>query len=484
MLNGYNGYWFRKVELLMDRIDRRHLLGSTVGVVGTAATASLLAACGGTATTTSASSSTSAAATSSSAAKAATSTTISRKAQAPLKSGSKALVITYGQFEVFKTQWDMHVAIINEFNKTHPNIYVKLQGPTYQKMITEVAAHDAPDLVNTYQELSLGQKGALLDQSAFIARDKKYEQVALVPKAIQYYEYKGKIYGAPTAIATQQCLYYNEDLLKKAGVKPPSDTVWTFDEYTNAALKLQKSFGANSNIYASAPLNNWDYAVYANGGRVWSSDGTQLLIGSKEARAAYQWSWDLLLKYKVAPTASVVSSLGGTGGLVTMFETGHLAMFFSDPYPLSPLKKVTAFKWGVGPGIKGTKHPCQVIIYPLDMTTTAKTQEERQAAFDVIDYYATSDFANNQILTTHYGIPFRKDWAEKAKYPLSVFVDLAKHNDFIYLERPYPNISEFNTKYATPTWQSVALGKTAVPAAIDKILADYKTFQQQYKSGY
>ncbi|MCL4508767.1 MAG: extracellular solute-binding protein [Chloroflexi bacterium] len=467
----------------MENLDRRRLLGTALGVAGTMASIPLLSACG--ATVTAATAATSSSGTVSATSSSAATTTATRAAQAPPKAGSKALTITYGQFEVFKTQWDMHVAIINEFNKTHPNIYVKLQGPTYQKMLTEVAAHDAPDLVNTYSELTLGPKGALIDQSAFIARDKKYEQLALVPQALHYYEYKGKIYGAPTAIATQQCLYYNEDLLKKAGVKPPSDTVWTFQEYTDAALKLQKSFGANSNIFASAPLNNFDYAVYANGGRVWSSDGTQLLIGSKEARDAYQWSWDLLLKHKVAPAQAEVSSLGGTGGLVTMFETGHLAMFFSDPYPLSPLKKVTAFKWGVGPGIKGTKHPCQVIIYPLDITTTAKTEQERQAAFDVIDYYATSDFANNQILTTHYGIPFRKDWAAKAKYPLKVFVDLATHNDFVYLERPYPNVSEFNTKYATPVWQSVALGKLPVNAAIDKILADYKTFMQQYnKTGY
>ena len=416
--------------------------------------------------------------------KAATAASAAKPTTAPAVLSNKPLEITYGQFEVFKTQWDMHVAIINEFNKTNPKIHVKLEGPTYQKMQIEVAAHDAQDLVNTYNELTLGPKGALIDQAPFIQADKNLQTSILIPDALHYYEYKGKIYGSPTAIATQPCLFYNEDLFKKAGVKPPSDTVWTFDEYTQAAVKLQKAFGANSNIFASQPLDNWDYAVYANGGRVWSPGGTQLLIGSKEARAAYKWSWDLSLKYKVTPSQSEVKSIGGQGGIVTMFQTGHLAMFVGDPYPLSPLKKVTAFKWGVGPGIKGTKHPCQVIIYPLDITVSAKTAEQQQAAFDVINYYATSDFANNQILTTHYGIPARKDWAQKATYPLKVFVDLATNADFIYLERPYPNVSEFTSKYATADWDSVRLGKMTVDEGIDKILADYKTFQAQYKAGF
>lgn len=405
-------------------------------------------------------------------------------ATAPAVISGKPLEITYGQFEIFKTQWDMHVAIVNEFNKTHPKIHVTMKGPTHAKMLTEVAAHTAQDLVNTYSELTLGPKGALIDQSPYIKGAKNFQTEVLNPAALNYYAYQGKVYGSPTAIATEQCLYYNEDLFKKAGVKPPSDTVWTFNDYTEAAVKLQKSFGEGSSTFASAPLDNFDYAVYANGGQVWSDDGTKLLIGSKEARDAYKWSWDLSLKYKVTPSQAQVKSMGGTGGLVTMFQTGHLAMFFSDPYPLSPLKKVTAFKWGVGPGIKGTKHPVHVIIYPLDITTTAKTDEERQAAFDLIDYYATSDFANKQILDTHYGIPFRKDWAAKAEYPLKVFVDLATNADSTFLEKPYPNVSEFNSKYATPDWDAVRLGKMSVDEGIDKILADYKTFMAQYKAGY
>lgn len=217
----------------------------------------------------------------------------------------------------------------------------------------------------------------------------------------------GKIIGAYTA-AEAQVMYYNKDLLTKAGVPlPPTDykKAWSWGDAVKYWTKLTVDkngkhpdeagfdpkkivqFGVNHEVWSGMLYPS----IWGNGGEVFSADGKQILIDKPEAAQAIQRLADLRLKNRVmsAPGSTEYQAQGSTDPKVLM-QNGQLAFYISGAWEMLDFAKMS-FPLGVGAlpihkkpaqlyisGVnviyKSSKHPTEAWKLQKWMMTPEKTQ--------------------------------------------------------------------------------------------------------------
>ena len=146
--------------------------------------------------------------------------------------------------------------------------------------------------------------------------------------------YKDKVYGlAPPS--TRIALFYNKDILAKAGVTPPT----TWDELKAAAAKLTSgdqyglAFNANPTYEGT-----WQFLPV-----MWSNGGDEKKIDTKETEQALQLWTDLVKNGSVSSSA-----LNWTQADVKdQFMAGKAAMMVNGPWQIPSLDKQPALQYGV-----------------------------------------------------------------------------------------------------------------------------------------
>ncbi|MDD5698788.1 MAG: extracellular solute-binding protein [Victivallaceae bacterium] len=137
-------------------------------------------------------------------------------------------------------------------------------------------------------------------------------------------------------------LIYNKDIFDKYGVPyPPYDLTW--DKYIEIAQKLTiyrnpddkvpEIFGAKGVI----PM----IPVWEKGGRIMNRDGTRCLLNGKAAVDALCFLHDLIYKYKVEPTETMVAGVTTSDGRKASYSwlcDNRLAMSFGARWYLMMMR--------------------------------------------------------------------------------------------------------------------------------------------------
>jgi multiple sugar transport system substrate-binding protein len=146
--------------------------------------------------------------------------------------------------------------------------------------------------------------------------------------------YKDKVYGLAPTVNTI-ALFYNKDLLAKAGVTPPG----TWDELKAAAAKLTAgdqyglAFNANPTYEGT-----WQFLPV-----MWSNGGDEKKIDTKETEEALQLWTDLVKDGSVSSSA-----LNWTQADVKdQFLAGKAAMMVNGPWQIPSLDKQPSLQYGV-----------------------------------------------------------------------------------------------------------------------------------------
>lgn len=135
--------------------------------------------------------------------------------------------------------------------------------------------------------------------------------------------YNGEFYSAPLNNSTQ-VLYYNKDLLKKAGVEfPPADVEkrWTWSEVVEAAKKVDNlgkdiwglCFGQVDRYYQLQAL-----PMSLGGGSGVVEDGLKAEVTTDPWIEAFSWYRKLFNEWKIAPKGV------GPGQMPDMFTAGEI----------------------------------------------------------------------------------------------------------------------------------------------------------------
>jgi multiple sugar transport system substrate-binding protein len=145
-------------------------------------------------------------------------------------SGSSRASDTFGQNATGTVQfWSraatspLGVALVKEFNATHPNLKVVLSqtSPNQDttKLATAIRAHAVPDVVglNDIDVPQFARQGVLMDISKYV-NALAYKK-ALSPGHLNLAKFDGKYFGVPY-LGDLSVLWYNKKLFKQAGLDP------------------------------------------------------------------------------------------------------------------------------------------------------------------------------------------------------------------------------------------------------------------------
>ncbi|PJM75682.1 ABC transporter substrate-binding protein [Bifidobacterium simiarum] len=156
--------------------------------------------------------------------------------------------------------------LADAFMAKYPNVKVNIKqysADDYDKQMTaDISAGSQPDVFpikNLQKYLTYSQSQGLADLSDIAAGYKDDKNID-----ISNYELDGKYYAMPYR-QDSWVLFYNKDMMKKAGVDTPTDK-WTWDDYTKAAEQLKTNLpkaGYDAKSVYPIYQHNWQSVVQA-----------------------------------------------------------------------------------------------------------------------------------------------------------------------------------------------------------------------------
>jgi multiple sugar transport system substrate-binding protein len=201
----------------------------------------------------------------------------------------------------------------------------KVLQQSSSKTLPDVLMLDNPDL----QQIAATGALAPLDQFGLSAD-------GYVKGVVDASTYQGKVYGLQP-ITNTIGLFYNKDILAKAGVTPPT----TWDELKTAAKQL--TAGKQYGIAFSAPANyegTWQFLPF-----MWSNGGDEKNIATPQTAAALQLLVDL-----VKDGSASKSVLNWTQADVNdQFKAGNAAMMINGPWQFPVLNADKSLHYAVVP---------------------------------------------------------------------------------------------------------------------------------------
>ncbi|MEP7289768.1 MAG: sugar ABC transporter substrate-binding protein [Chloroflexota bacterium] len=300
-----------------------------------------------------------------------------------------------------------------------------------QQQLPDLLSIDNPDL---QQVASTGALATLTDYGV--------DLTGLYPNLIQAGSLNGKVYGIAPGI-NGMALFYNQDLLTKAGVKPP--TTWA--EVEDAATKLTGNGVYGIAFSATATEEGtWQFEPW-----FWGAGADLSKLDSPEAVKALQFWVDLV--NSGSASKSVVQ--WHQGDVKDQFVAGKAAMMQNGVWNLPALDK-SGVKYGVVPIPKpdGGAAPGpmggEVLTLPQ-----SKDAAKMKAAGNVINCLLSD---KNMLAWANLNayIPARQSVAEQVatdKPNMKSFVDAAAAER----SRPGPpaNLGPNYSKVSQPLWNAI-----------------------------
>ena len=211
----------------------------------------------------------------------------------------------------------------------------------------------------------------------------------------------GKWYGIGSCWVVHH-LYYNADLLSKAGVEPPPTDpakAWAWDQFLANAQKLTvDSAGKHPNEagFDKDNVQQWgvswptwslprDVMIYSNGGDAFTPD-YKLHHSEPAAVDAIQQVADLANVHHVAPLAVTMQNLNLSG--IQMLASQKLAILIDGSWLLQDIAKQT-FKYGAGvlPKMKDAVTEAQAHMHMIHKDTKHPDEAWKLLAFLSSDDY-------------------------------------------------------------------------------------------------
>lgn len=259
---------------------------------------------------------------------------------------------------------------VEEFQKLNPNIKVEMVGVPWgdynAKLLAMYAAGTPPEVSANYAAgfATFYANKAIRALDDYIKAD-QVDLSVLEKAAIDSVTRDGKLWAIPLA-HQPVVVFYNKDLLDKAGVKPPpadwGDKSWTRQALVDAAKAVAKDlddpkkaqWGVVFNEYHLGTLLAWGYGIdpFNNKGGPDQTAAyktgkiTEVYYEQPKMIEAMQWLVDLTHKLKVAPRPSDTDALNQAVGW--SFLSGRIAMTNEGTWRLGDIFKANPdFKWGM-----------------------------------------------------------------------------------------------------------------------------------------
>lgn len=250
----------------------------------------------------------------------------------------------------------MKEAFEKDFAKDHPNIKVEAVKGSYsdwgQEMQTMITAGQAPDVFQGGYDMaaSFYQKKLLTDWTDQFNADTEFAN-SFYAGTMSGWQMDGKTFGFPSLVNVYG-VFYNKDLLAKAGVEEPKSD-WTWEDLWGMAKKLADPAGKKFGLYGfdSSTFGLANISV-ANGGTSYMDS----IIETKKVTLDDELLKQMdnikdLIKAGVLPSKTYDAS-----NQQSMFEAGSIPLMYYGQWEIDTLvRNCPDLKWGYVPTPKGSK---------------------------------------------------------------------------------------------------------------------------------
>lgn len=339
--------------------------------------------------------------------------------------------------------------IVARFNSANIDVNVTLQycgGYTdlYRKMRAAISGRSTPDLAVAYESMvaEYAGSGVIVDLDRYVAHPQyglsADEFSDIFPGYIttnRFEEFDGKLLSFPFT-KSNLMLYYNLDMIRKAGFKGPPET-WA--DFISQCRIIGRVIG-NPPYALSVDPSTMDGMIYSYGGELYTSteSGKRSLFDSAETLKAFK-----LIEYLAANKLAFQIN-PGTYDDRSAFAARRVAFMIrsstSRPYLQDMIKG--KFDWGLSPIPHGIGSEPVTVMFGANICMFKSTPAKELAAWRFIRYFTSPAVTARWAVETGY-LPVRKSAA--AIEPLKSFLDASPRNraafDAIPIARPEPNIA-------------------------------------------
>jgi len=271
--------------------------------------------------------------------------------------------------------------VVDEFNPANPDAQVEIEivhwNDGHQKIQTLLSGRQAPDLaiVGTRWMSEYAQAGLLEDLGGMIEHG--LNSGDFIPGVLDTGKVDGTQVGIPVA-ASVRGLYYNAEMLQKAGVAPPK----TWDDLLEAARKIKAANPGVSPIGIQGKEVETDlfyyYFLWGAGGEILGPDG-RCALTSPQAREALEFELSLIREGLSQPEPTGYNR----ENLQDLFKARKIAMVITGPWFAGMLKKdVPDLEFGITevPGKGG-----EVVPAVTDTIVMFRSSKNKEAAWKFLE---------------------------------------------------------------------------------------------------
>ena len=327
---------------------------------------------------------------------------------APVAGGQTHLHITtgYGDMEQVMTVLEN---ILTEFQKDYPELTYDIEyiggGHLVGQIPVRTAAGLAPDIVFlwSFDFANLARQGFFLPLDSYLRTD--LEDVYF-PGLVDDGRVNGQLFGLPL-YGGPAGINYNVDHFHSAGIAPLSAQD-TWDDFVSKAKALTRDQDGDGVVdrfgfvWYSFVLRDWITWVWRNGGDIFNADRTEFLLHEPKAADALQWLADLTHVHAVTPPYTIL-----WGSPWTYFNNETASMYPSGAWDMRRLNE-QPFPNDVAPFPRAAVDRTAAEAYFVAVHAHTRY---RELAAKLVEFMATSDFAQRQFYTLGNGIPFIIDAA-------------------------------------------------------------------------
>jgi len=384
------------------------------------------------------------------------------------------------------------------FEQANPGVTVEpmyiqgdISGTEYAAKLRAMAQTHTPPALGYFRPAHFGEfaaAGYMMDLTDLVQKENLTKDY--LPQV--WLKVKDRIYGAYTA-AECQVMFYNKDVLKKAGVPlPPSDyrKGWSWDQFVKYCTMVttdangkhpgDSGFDANRITTYGVSYQLWHAMLtpplWSGGGGIVSADGKQVLIDSPESIDVIQKIADLINKQKVMPYTNPSST--SQAGLPTppvMLANGQLGFYITGQWELLDIAKMN-FPMGIG-ALPVIKKPAQ--MYVSGASVIFKSTKFPKEAWLLHKWMMTPDKTLN-LYTSGLWMPTKASWYTDPA-DLKKWTDNPAHPpefktavlDSMNIAQPIPEVRVKNypqiiNEYVNPQMDKVWLGEVSAKEALTK----------------
>ena len=327
--------------------------------------------------------------------------------------------------------------VIADFEKTHPDIHVKVVGGiSDDKIVAAIRGGNAPDVAHSFDAGAYTgaycSNGAWIDLADYMNQDGLSDEIfPEVPR--QYSQFEGTRCALPM-LADVYGLYYNKDLLAKAGIDSPPQTV---SQLMDDAKKLtERNPDGSLKVVGLDPFDGFYENVAAHWAPQWGVDwvdesGKSNLAAQPGWADMLRWQKELIDWYGYDNLVRWQASAGDEFSAQNAFERGKLAMNLDGEWRVAFVQNEhPELNFGTAPLPVDDAQPD---LYGSGYTSGSiigipKTSGHKDEAWQLLKYLATDTGALVKMTNGIRNVPTTTDALEspdvKPDEAFNIFLDI------------------------------------------------------------